>query len=219
MRDFRDAKAMARTLRGALAEQGLPISNSQSLELIAKLFALNDWNTLSAKIQAARPARPAEPPPPPKLEPPAGLLGFSPSLQQALHQAVTAANQRHHEFATLEHLLAALAKDEQAAKVMAACGVDAALLEQEVTGYLDTELKHLTSDEWEARPTEGFQRVIRRAVVHVQASGRPEVSGPDVLVAMFSERESHAVYFLARQGMSRLDAVNFIVHGIRKSAA
>ena len=218
MRDFRDAKAMARTLRGALAELGLPISNSQSLELIAKLFGLNGWNTLSAKIRAAGPARPAEPPPP-KLEPSAGGIDFSPSLRLALHQAVAAANQRRHDFATLEHLLLALARDEQAVAVMAACGVDVAALEQEVVGYLDIELQHLATRAQVAMPTESFQRVIQRAVVHVQASGRQEVTGPDLLVAMFSERESHAVYFLAQRGMSRLDAVNFIVHGIRKSAA
>jgi hypothetical protein len=217
MRDFRDAKAMARALRGALAAKGLSISHGESLELIAKLFGLKDWNTLSARIQAAEAWPQVEavsPAPPPTRE-----VGFSAGLQQALHRAVAAANQRRHAFATLEHLLFGLADEEQAAEVMSACGVDPAELKREVESYIDAPPQPAAREDQPASPTAGFQRVIQRAVIHGQASGRKEVTGANVLVAMFSEPESHAVYWLAERGMTRLDAVNFIVHGIRKSAA
>ncbi|MEX3009134.1 ATP-dependent Clp protease ATP-binding subunit ClpA [Hoeflea sp. TYP-13] len=142
---------------------------------------------------------------------------FSTSLEKALHQALTFANDRHHEYATLEHLLLALMDDSDAAAVMRACGVDLDALRSTVTEYIDNELHNLvTGYDEDSKPTSGFQRVIQRAVIHVQSSGRDEVTGANVLVAIFAERESHAAYFLQEQEMTRYDAVNFISHGIAK---
>jgi ATP-dependent Clp protease ATP-binding subunit ClpA len=127
------------------------------------------------------------------------------------------ANERRHEYATLEHLLLALTEDQDAIAVLRACGVDIDKLRRDLGQYLDNELAGLvTSRGGEAKPTAGFQRVLQRAAIHVQSSGREEVTGANVLVAMFSERESHAVYFLQEQDMSRLDAVNYISHGVAK---
>ena len=142
---------------------------------------------------------------------------FSRSLEQSLHRALALANERHHEYATLEHLLLALIDDQDASAVMRACNVDLDKLRRSLTAYLESELENLITDGAEdSKPTAGFQRVIQRAVLHVQNSGRDEVTGANVLVALFSERESHAVYFLQQQEMSRLDAVNYISHGIAK---
>ncbi len=142
---------------------------------------------------------------------------FSPSLEKALHQALTFANERHHEYATLEHLLLALIDDPDAAAVMGACNVNLETLRKTVTDYVDNELSNLvTGYDEDSKPTAGFQRVIQRAVIHVQSSGREEVTGANVLVAIFAERESHAAYFLQEQEMTRYDAVNFISHGIGK---
>ena len=147
------------------------------------------------------------------------MPSFSRNLEETLHRAVAFANQRKHEYATLEHLLLSLADDQEAAAVMRACDVDLASLKKSLLNYLDTELKSLVVDDGEdAKPTAGFQRVIQRAVIHVQSSGREEVTGANVLVAIFSERESHAAYFLQEQDMTRYDAVNFIAHGIAKKA-
>ncbi len=147
------------------------------------------------------------------------MPSFSRSLEETLNRAVAYANQRKHEYATLEHLLLSLADDEDAAIVMRACSVDLAALKKSLVTYLDTELKSLIVEDGEdAKPTAGFQRVIQRAVIHVQSSGRDEVSGANVLVAVFSERESHAAFFLQEQDMTRYDAVNFIAHGIAKKA-
>ena len=145
------------------------------------------------------------------------MPSFSKSLETALHRALEAANERNHEFATLEHLLLALMDDRDAAAVMRACAVDAEALKARISTYLDTELASLVvKDHAEAQPTTGFQRVIHRAVVHVQSSGREEVTGANVLVAIFAERESHAAYFLQEQEMTRFDAVQYISHGIAK---
>lgn len=142
---------------------------------------------------------------------------FSASLEKALHQALTYANERHHEYATLEHLLLALIDDADAAAVMGACNVNLDVLRKTVTDYVDHDLANLvTGYEEDSKPTSGFQRVIQRAVIHVQSSGREEVTGANVLVAIFAERESHAAYFLQEQEMTRYDAVNFISHGIGK---
>ncbi|SCX34923.1 ATP-dependent Clp protease ATP-binding subunit ClpA [Agrobacterium rosae] len=142
---------------------------------------------------------------------------FSPSLEKALHQALTFANERHHEYATLEHLLLALIDDADAAAVMGACNVDIDALRKTVVDYVDSELSNLvTGYDEDSKPTSGFQRVIQRAVIHVQSSGREEVTGANVLVAIFAERESHAAYFLQEQEMTRYDAVNYISHGIGK---
>ncbi len=144
---------------------------------------------------------------------------FSRSLEKALHRALAFANERHHEFATLEHLLLSLIEDKDAVAVMRACNVNVDELRNSLVTYIDTELVNLVSDEvLESKPTAGFQRVIQRAVIHVQSSGREEVTGANVLVAIFAERESHAAFFLQEQDMTRYDAVNYISHGIAKRA-
>ncbi len=145
------------------------------------------------------------------------MPSLSRSLEQALHHAIKLASDRHHEYATLEHLLLALIDDTDASQVMKACNVDMDALKKSVQKYIDEDLSTLVMDESEeAKPTTGFQRVVQRAVLHVQNSGRDEVTGANVLVALFTERESHAVYFLQEQNMNRLDAVSYISHGIAK---
>ena len=142
---------------------------------------------------------------------------FSRSLEKALHRALALANERRHEYATLEHLLLSLTDDKDAAAVMKACSVDLDVLRRSLTNYIDTELGQMIAAEREdSKPTAGFQRVIQRAVIHVQSSGREEVTGANVLVAIFAERESHAAFFLQEQDMTRYDAVNYISHGIAK---
>ncbi|MEJ0095878.1 MAG: ATP-dependent Clp protease ATP-binding subunit ClpA [Methylocella sp.] len=145
------------------------------------------------------------------------MPSFSRNLEQSLHRALAVANERHHEYATLEHLLLSLTDDGDAAAVLRACSVDLDHLKKNLREYIDQELDNLVSDGREdAKPTAGFQRVIQRAVIHVQSSGREEVTGANVLVAIFAERESHAAYFLQEQDMTRYDAVNYISHGIAK---
>src|SRR5580698_2899424 len=143
---------------------------------------------------------------------------LSRNLEQTLHRALSFASERKHEYATLEHLLLGLTDDTDAATVLRACGVDLDKLRTDLTEFLDKDLAGLATDRpGDPKPTAGFQRVVQRAAIHVQSSGRDEVTGANVLVALFSERESHAVYFLQSQDMTRLDAVNFISHGIAKA--
>ncbi|MBV9756535.1 MAG: AAA family ATPase, partial [Alphaproteobacteria bacterium] len=143
---------------------------------------------------------------------------LSRNLEQTLHRSLSLASERRHEYATLEHLLLGLADDSDAATVLRACGVDLEKLRHDLTEFLDKDLAGLATDRaGDPKPTAGFQRVVQRAAIHVQSSGRDEVTGANVLVALFSERESHAVYFLQLQDMTRLDAVNFISHGIAKA--
>ena len=145
------------------------------------------------------------------------MPSFAQSLEKTLHTALANASERSHEYATLEHLLLALIDDADAAQVMQACGVDLGDLGDVVRQYLDQEYQSLkTQDKADPQPTAGFQRVIQRAILHVQSSGKDTVTGANVLVALFSERDSYAVYFLQQQDMSRLDAVSFISHGIGK---
>jgi ATP-dependent Clp protease ATP-binding subunit ClpA len=147
------------------------------------------------------------------------VTSFSSSLEEALHRALEYANERSHEYATLEHLLLSLLDDGDASAVLRACDVDVDELRVKLVEYIDNELEGLILDDSsEAQPTAGFQRVIHRAVVHVQSSGREEVTGANVLVAIFAERESHAAFFLQEQDMTRFDAVNYISHGIAKRA-
>jgi len=142
---------------------------------------------------------------------------LSRNLEQTLHRALAMASTRNHEYATLEHLLLALSEDQDAVAVMRACGVDVEKLRRELTTYVDNELQNLAARRRDdPKPTASFQRVVQRAAIHVQSSGRQEVTGANVLVALFSERESHAVYYLQEQEMSRFDAVNYISHGIAK---
>ena len=145
------------------------------------------------------------------------MPSFAQNLEKTLHAALDGARERRHEYATLEHLLLALIADDDASEVMGACGVDLAELADVVRTYLDQEYQSLKADEaGEPQPTAGFQRVVQRAILHVQSSGKDTVTGANVLVALFSERDSYAVYFLQQQDMSRLDAVSFISHGIGK---
>ena len=145
------------------------------------------------------------------------MPSFSRNLEQSLHRALAIANERNHEYATLEHLLLSLTDDAEASAVLRACSIDLDLLKKNLRDYIERELENLVSDGREdAKPTTGFNRVIQRAVIHVQSSGREEVTGANVLVAIFAERESHAAYFLQEQDMTRYDAVNYISHGIAK---
>src|ERR1041384_5071417 len=142
---------------------------------------------------------------------------LSRNLEQTLHRALSLASDRKHEYATLEHLLLGLTDDSDAATVLKACGLDLDKLRTDLGEFLDKDLAGLATDRpGDPKPTAGFQRVVQRAAIHVQSSGRDEVTGANVLVALFSERESHAVYFLQNQGMTRLDAVDYISHGKAK---
>ena len=149
------------------------------------------------------------------------MPSFSSTLEQAIHAALAHANERRHEFATLEHLLLALLDEPDATRVMKACGVDLGELRGTLIEFIDEDLANLVTDidGSEAVPTAAFQRVIQRAAIHVQSSGRTEVTGANVLVAIFAERESNAAYFLQQQEMTRYDAVNFIAHGVAKDPA
>ncbi|MBE2190982.1 MAG: ATP-dependent Clp protease ATP-binding subunit ClpA [Alphaproteobacteria bacterium] len=142
---------------------------------------------------------------------------LSRNLEQTLHKALAAASDRQHEYATLEHLLLALTVDHDSLAVLRACGIDVGEMREQIETYLDTDLIYLVNPHVsESKPTTAFQRVLQRAAIHVQSSGREEVTGANVLVALFSERESHAVYFLQQHDMTRFDAVNYISHGIAK---
>ena len=142
---------------------------------------------------------------------------LSRNLEQTLHRALALANEKRHEYATLEHLLFALLSDQDAMAVLRACGIDLDDLGVTLMNYIDNDLNSLISHEIdESKPTNAFQRVLQRAAIHVQSSGREEVTGANVLVALFSERESHAVFYLQDRDMTRFDAVNYISHGIAK---
>ncbi len=146
------------------------------------------------------------------------MPGFSNSLEESLHRAMALATSRRHEFAMLEHLLYSLTEDQDAAAVMRACNVDLDVLRKELDQFITDELDDLVMDSFvEARPTLSFQRVVQRALINVESSGREEVTGANVLVAIFSERESHAAYFLQKQDMTRLDAISYISHGVAKA--
>ncbi|MES9899938.1 MAG: ATP-dependent Clp protease ATP-binding subunit ClpA [Sedimenticola sp.] len=142
---------------------------------------------------------------------------LSKELEFTLSQAFKRARQQNHEFMTVEHLLLALLDNPAAAILLKACGVNMEELRKEIDQFIDETTPLLPDDsEHEAQPTLGFQRVLQRAVFHVQSSGREEVTGANVLVAIFSEQESHANYLLQKQGVARLDVVNYISHGISK---
>lgn len=146
------------------------------------------------------------------------MPSFSNSLERAIHSALALANERSHEFATLEHLLLSLMDEPDAQKVLKACDVDLSQLRSNLVAFIDGDLSSLIAEieGSEAVPTAAFQRVVQRAAIHVQSSGRKEVTGANVLVAIFAERESNAAYFLQEQDMTRYDAVNFIAHGVAK---
>ena len=145
---------------------------------------------------------------------------LSRNLEQTLHRALSYAAERKHEFATLEHLLLAMTEDQDAMAVLRSCGISLEDLREHLTHYIDTELHYLKNEKADdAKPTTAFQRVLQRAAIHVQSAGREEVTGANVLVALFSERESFAIYYLQEQDMTRFDAVNYITHGIAKVPA
>jgi Glyoxalase superfamily protein/Clp amino terminal domain, pathogenicity island component len=216
MRDFRDAKDMAHTLRAALATKGLKITVSQSLELIAEIFGVADWNTLAAAIRAEG-IGPRNNAPPPQF--PTAGIGFdtlSRQLMPTMHRALAYANQRDHQYTTLEHLLLALIDDRDASGAMKACKIDLGTLRGNLTSYIDNDLKTLITDDGESRPTAAFQRVFQRAVIDARSSGRQNVTGADMLVAIFAERESHAAYFLQEQEVTSYDVINYLGYGIVK---
>jgi hypothetical protein len=204
MRDFRDAKAMAHTLRAALATKGYKVTNIESLELISQAFGVADWNALSASIreEAAGPSNAAAPQFP---------------TTATMHRALAYARQRKHQYATLEHLLLALIDDEDASAVMKACKVDLGALKEKLTNYIDNDLKTLVIDDGgEPKHTAGFQRVVQRAAHYAEGRGRLNRTGAELLVAIFAETESPAARLLGLQNMTRQDAINFIIHGTAK---
>ena len=141
-------------------------------------------------------------------------------LEVSLHMAFVEARQKRHEFITVEHLLLALLDNPSAAEVLRACAANIEELRKELIAFIAEHTPTVAgTDEIDTQPTLGFQRVIQRAILHVQSSGKKEVTGANVLVAIFGEKDSHAVYFLQRQGITRLDVVNFISHGITKAPA
>ena len=145
------------------------------------------------------------------------MPSLTPSLERALERALNLASERKHEYATLEHLLLALTEDEDAAEVMTACKLDIEKLRRDLANYLDNDCaSFVVEDGGQVHPTAAFQRVVQRAVLHVESSSRDEVSGANVLVSIFAERDSHAAYFLQEQDMTRYDAVNYISHGVAK---
>jgi hypothetical protein len=223
MRDYRDAKAMAQTARAFLADRGAKITNSQSLELIAKAFGVADWNTLAAAIRGEVTA-PRMKDATPSTTVDAGIRPraprFSTELEITLQRALGYADARKHQYTTLEHLLLALTNDANASKVMQACDVDPAALQKSLTDYIDNELIAIVVETGalpgESRPTAAFQRVMQRAVSHAEQMGQQEVTGDNMMVVIFAERLSPAVRRLYSQNMTAQDAANFVERGIIK---
>jgi hypothetical protein len=223
MRDYRDAKAMAQTARAFLAANGVNITNSQSLELIAKALGIADWNTLAAAIRSGV-AAPRTKAAKASAAVDAGIrpwaLRFSTELELTLQRALSYGDARKHQYTTLEHLLLALTDDANASRVMRACGVDLAALQKSLTGYIDNELRTIVVETGafpgESRPTAAFERVMQRAVSHAQRMGQQEVTGDNMMVVIFAERISPAVRRLYSQGMTAQDAANFVERGIIK---
>jgi hypothetical protein len=239
MRDFRDAKAMAHTLRSALAAKGIKITVGQSLELIAQAFGVADWNTLAATIKAA-----AEPQPMRRLArpefidddidgflrtvhlqvhlqrqgpldglAPPGRSTLSPELAATIDRASTLCKRRAHEFMTLEHLLLALTEDADAVRVIKGCGVDISSLRSTLVDYVDHRLEGVKapSDNFDKpRPTLVVQRVITRALTQVVVQRRGEANGSDVLLQFFAQEDSPAASLLAERGMSRLQVIGLL---------
>src|SRR5436305_12727905 len=147
-----------------------------------------------------------------------GSIMIAQELEVSLHMAFVEARQKQHEFITVEHLLLAMLDNPSAAEVLKACGVDLEELRSVLTDFISHPTPRLAAhSDADTQPTQGFQRVIQRAILHVQSSGKKEVTGANVLVAIFGEKESHAVYFLNQRGVTRLDVVNYIAHGITKN--
>src|SRR4051812_30658211 len=210
MRDFRDAKAMARALRDALKAKAVETTHAEALELIAKAFGYDNWNILSAKIESE-----------PATSDGVAVRGevtaprnnaYSPQFPTSatMHRALAYAIQRKHQYETLEHLLVALIDDVDASAVMKACKVDLGALKERLTSYLDNDLKTMViSDGGEPKQSAGFQRVVQCAAHYAEGQGRPARTGAELLVAIFAETESPAARLLGEQGMTRQDAINF----------
>jgi len=214
MRDFRNAKSMAQTLRAALATKGVKITIGQSLELIAEIFGLADWNTLAAAIRAEKSISRE------KVSPPLSTMGsnsyppLSSALTVTLHRALGFANQRRHEYATLEHLLLALIDDADASAVMRISSANLGALAEKLVGYLDNELKTLVINNGaDSKPTAAFQRVVQRAELRGKELGRSMVTGTYVLEAVTAETQSLAARLLGEQGMTRQHLLSIITHG------
>jgi hypothetical protein len=221
MRDYRDAKSMAHSARRFLADHGLKITNSQSLELIAKAFGVADWNTLAATIRGEFSTHRTEPATPPATID-AGIRPraprFSSELERTLQRALAHADARKHQYATCEHLLFALTDDANASRVMHAYNLDLTALKESLTDYIDNGLRSIVAEPGTSvgasRPTAAFQRVMQRAETHAEQMGQREVAGDNVLVVIFAERLSPAVRRLYSQNMSAEDAANFVERGI-----
>jgi hypothetical protein len=222
MRDYRDAKAMAHTVRAFLADQhGLKITNSQSLELIAKAFGVADWNTLAATIRGkVSTPRTATPSATIDAEIRPRAPRFSSELERTLQRALAHGDARKHQYTTCEHLLLALTDDPNASKAMHACNVDLTALKKSLTDYIDNDLRSIVVETGASigasRPTAAFQRVMQRAETHAEQLGQQEVTGDNVLVVIFAERLSPAVRRLYGQNMTAEDAANFVERGIVK---
>jgi hypothetical protein len=223
MRDFRDAKAMAHTVRASLADHGLKVTNSQSLELIAKAFGAADWNTLAAAIRGASSSSRREVAEP-SVTIDAGIRPraprFATELERTLQRALGYSDVRRQQYSTLEHLLLALADDASASKMMLACGVDLPTLRQSLTDYIDNELRSIVveigSSPGGSRPSAAFQRVMQRAEAHAEQMGLQEVTGANMMVVIFAERLSPAVRRLYNQNMTAEDAADIVERGIAK---
>lgn len=223
MRDYRDAKAMAHTARAFLAGYDLKITNSQSLELIAKTFGVADWNTLSATIRAeVSTPRTEAATPPARID--AGIRPrvprFSSELERTLQRALAHGDAKRHRYTTCEHLLLALTDDPNASRAMQACSVDLTALKKSLSDYIDNDLRSIVVEPGtavgESRPTAAFRRVMQSAEAHAEQMGKQEVTGDNVLVVIFAERLSPAVRRLYGQNMSAEDATNFVERGIVK---
>jgi hypothetical protein len=208
MRDFRDAKAMAQTLRASLASKGFRMTVSQSLELIAELFGMPDWNTLAAAIRRGEPKQAADA----SAKPDASARwpsALTLDLETTLQRAVAYAEDRRHEFVTLEHLLLALVDDNDALAAMKAADIDLTMLKQDLESYIVLELRVLQSNDSRLpTPTHAFRRALYRAAVRTKTLQRP-TNGSDVLTAMFDQTESPAVWLLKEQGLSRKKIAQF----------
>ncbi len=214
MRDFRDASSMAQTLRTALTAMGFGISVGQSLELIAQTFGVSDWRELSAAIRSEASASTEGP-----GIPDATFNPISPQLESMLNQIFAYAKGRKHEEVTVEHILLFLLEDADTLRVVKGCGVDPGELQKGLNAFMDNELKaHARTAGENPEPDIGFQRVLQRAFFRAHGAGRLPVTSMNMLLAIFSEKDSYAARLLAERGMASLDAINFISHGTRKAS-
>ena len=222
------AKEAVARLRQFLAANGISLKQTHAYEALAQTLGYANWNTLQALLNTtATPENEASPeaaalaflPPAVRAEMQDARERFrrsrlTPSLEQSLHRAISLATERHHEYATLEHLLLSLTEEQDAASVILGCHVDMDQLRKELTNHIDRKLEHLvTNVPGAAKPTTTFQHVVQRAILYISKLGRDEINGANVLVALFTEVESHAVHFLRQQGMTRIDAENYIANG------